>query len=368
MRVLQIANGYLGNKLYRNLFAVQAQKNIENTVYVPLRKGKAWLENAPDNVIFSNCFTQFDRLMFFSKQRKMLRDLKKLDPASFDFSHAHTVFSGGYAAYRLFQEYGLPYIVAVRNTDVNVFFKYMVHLRKIGVEILKHAENIIFLSPAYRDRVLERYIPAKDREVIRKKSLVIPNGISSLFFENLGTSKSISDKEKIRLIYVGEVNSNKNTELTIEAVDQLRAEGLPVELKVVGPVKERKYFDLMRKTDFLEYCERCPLEEVLKHLQSADIFVMPSHKETFGLVYAEAMSQGLPILYTRGQGFDGHFEEGVVGYSVSDRDAEELANKIKEIIQNYETLSENCIRLVGKFDLKTISEQYDKIYRRLKGE
>ena len=33
-----------------------------------------------------------------------------------------------------------------------------------------------------------------------------------------------------------------------------------------------------------------------------DIYVMPSIIETFGLVYAEAMSQGLPVIYTRGQG------------------------------------------------------------------
>lgn len=40
---------------------------------------------------------------------------------------------------------------------------------------------------------------------------------------------------------------------------------------------------------------------------------MPSHKETFGLVYAEAMSQGLPIIYTKNQGFDGQFPDGYVG-------------------------------------------------------
>jgi len=43
---------------------------------------------------------------------------------------------------------------------------------------------------------------------------------------------------------------------------------------------------------------------------------MPSITETFGLVYAEALSQGLPVLYTRGQGFDRQFEEGEVGYAV----------------------------------------------------
>ena len=47
---------------------------------------------------------------------------------------------------------------------------------------------------------------------------------------------------------------------------------------------------------------------------------MPSRYETFGLVYGEAMSQGLPIIYSKGQGVDGYFKEGTVGYGVvSDR-------------------------------------------------
>lgn len=43
----------------------------------------------------------------------------------------------------------------------------------------------------------------------------------------------------------------------------------------------------------------------------SDIFVMVSHSETFGLVYIEALSQGLPILYTRGQGIDGTLKEKI---------------------------------------------------------
>ena len=43
---------------------------------------------------------------------------------------------------------------------------------------------------------------------------------------------------------------------------------------------------------------------------------MTSLGESFGLTYAEAMSQGVPVIYSKGQGFDGQFKEGVVGYHV----------------------------------------------------
>ena len=178
MRVLQIANGYFGNRLYKNLFAVQEKLGIDNIIYVPVLKSFPVPGDEPENVIFSPCFSTLDRLLFFRKQRKMLQDLKKRDLNHFDVIHAHTVFSGGYSAYQLHKKHGTPYIVAVRNTDVNIFFKYMLHLRKTGMEILRNAEKIIFLSPAYQKHVISTYVPNRYREEITKKSMVLPNGIA----------------------------------------------------------------------------------------------------------------------------------------------------------------------------------------------
>ena len=90
---------------------------------------------------------------------------------------------------------------------------------------------------------------------------------------------------------------------------------------------------------------------------------MPSHTETFGLVYAEAMSQGIPVLYTRGQGFDGQFPEGTVGYAVSDRDADDLAEKIRMVLSDYPNLSANCIKNASRFDWHKIAEEYQDIYQ-----
>jgi glycosyltransferase involved in cell wall biosynthesis len=59
-----------------------------------------------------------------------------------------------------------------------------------------------------------------------------------------------------------------------------------------------------------------PKEKLLNNYRNSDIFIMPSYNETFGLVYIEAMSQGLPIIYTQNEGVDGYFKEGSVGYSV----------------------------------------------------
>ena len=359
MRILQIANGYLDNRLYQLLFADLANKGAEQTVFVPVSNKLSASEEG--NVHIVPCFDQLDRALFFRKQKKMLSWLEaNLDTKGFDLIHAHTVFSGGYAARQLHKKYGIPYIVAVRNTDVNVFFKYMVHLRKTGVDILRNASKIIFLSPAYREQVLRDYVPLKDLEAIAAKSEIIPNGIAEIFFDQDAQPKTLDGP--LKLIQVGRLMKLKNPELTAKATEILRERGRDVRVTFVGGVQDELYHPLMDK-DYVNWFDNCPQEEVISHLQGADIFVMPSHIETFGLAYVEAMSQGLPVLYTAGQGFDGQFPEGEVGFAVSDSDAEALADAIEKVAENYETLSQNAISGAKKFRWDTIGSRYLELYR-----
>lgn len=359
MKILQIANGYLGSRLYRCLFSALEDLSVENAVYVPINR------KAPDppkekKVVISKCFSDLDRLLFFSKQRNMLRDVEAyFDLKGLDVVHAHTVFSGGYTALQLKLRYGLPYLTAVRDTDVNVFFKHMSHLRSTGLRVLREAERIIFLSPAYLEQLLSQYVPDSLRRDLEEKSLVIPNGIASLFFDDPPPPRT-EPSAILRLIYVGEVSSRKNLKLTVRAVELLRQKGQEVHLTVVGAITEERYRAVVKRAD--EYHDRCSQEKVREYLRTSDIFVMPSHTETFGLAYAEAMSQGLPVLYTRGQGFDGQFPDGTVGYAVSDKNPEDLVEQIEKILSEYGRLSENCLRLAGKFDWKKIAKQYTDLY------
>ena len=367
MRVLQFANGYLKNGLYKLLFAELEKNGTEESVFVPVKNGDS-VPEAPSNVDIIPCFGTIDRALFYRKQKKMMAWLEKnYDISSYDIVHAHTVFSGGYAAYQLKKKYGTPYIVAVRNTDINTFFKYMIHLRKLGVEIMRNAACVIFLSPAYMENTLNRWVPESFREEIRKKSLVIPNGIAPIFFENISEPKTPPQNE-IKLVYVGDINSNKNPELTIRAAEKLIEDGKKVSLKLIGTIKEDKYRALINSKDFVTHIDRVPHDIIIKHLKESHIFVMPSHAETFGLVYAEAMSQGLPVLYTKGQGFDGHFEEGFVGHAISDTDENDMTDKIKAILNNYTEISQNCINAVKKFNWQDIAAEYIDLYEKHKNK
>lgn len=362
MRVLQLAAGYLGNNLYSCFFKTLSNHQIENIVYVPVHKCFSVSKELANNIVVSPCFSTIDRIIFYSKQKKLLKDIQqKISIKDIDIIHAHTLFSTGFLAYQLYNKYKKSYIVAVRNTDYHVFFKKMPHLRKVGINILRHAKKIIFLSPKYMDRLLNEYIPKNEQNDFKNKMMIIPNGIDSIFFQKKGSEK-IKINSPLRILYIGEINSNKNILTTYQAIKKISREGLSVQYRLVGEVKEKKFSDFFKRHPEIEYYQKCSHSEVIEHMRWADIFVMPSYKETFGLVYAEALSQGLPVIYTKNEGFDGHFPDGLVGFAVNPHSPEDISEKIKSILADYSNLSKNALKCVGKFSWEDIASQYKEIY------
>ena len=365
MRVLHIANGYYKSGVYKELFSAMDVLGIERDVFVPINKKEKYPKTDDVKVHVAQNFNDFDRLLFYSKQRKILDSLKNgIDLSKIDIIHAHTVFSGGFAALKIKKEYGIPYVVAVRNTDINYFFKYMIHLRKVGEEVLSNADKVYFISPAYKRQLLDSVVSKKTSGIIKNKCSVIPNGIARIFLNNK-EYKTKPLNRIIKIIYAGNVTKNKNLEIIIDAINLLREESYDISLTVVGNVEDDKYRRILSRNAYIEYHEKCPHEQLIYLYRAADIFIMLSHKETFGLVYAEAMSQGLPILYTRNQGFDGFFPDGHVGYSTSDVNVAEVVDNIKKILSNYDALSRNCFDSVGVFDWTKIAKIYESDYQEI---
>jgi Glycosyltransferase len=362
VKVLHIAPGYPHSKLYPQLISALEDTGCENCVYVQ-SKGVETFNPYPIYYLGRD-FGLIDRLLYFRKQHIIANDIIERDILrGVDVVHAHNLFSAGYNAYRIWKRYHIPYIVAVRNTDVNDFFHYMIHLRSIGVKIMREAAAVIFLSPSYRDVVLNTYVPPRQRETILSKCHIIPNGLDPFFLNNCAkVPRHIEGPDRIRLIYVGDIDKNKNVGTTIKACDILRKEGVNVSFTVMGTIRDGQE-EVIKDIEYLHYYPFSPKEKVLECLRQADIFVMPSIHETFGLVYIEAMSQGLPVIYTEGQGFDGYYAEGTVGYHVPCFDDKAIAKNIRKIMDNYEYISNNCINAVGTFSWFKKAEDYFKLYR-----
>ena len=367
MKVLHINCNYLTTVLHQTMVEHLDREKVDSVVFAPTYDASRAVIDPNENVIVSQCFKKWDRVFFDYKQGKIYSAVKKsVDVSSFDCIHAYTLFTDGNCARRLSLESGKPYVVAVRDTDVNAFFKRMVHLRSRGVKIMLDASKVFFLSTTYRDFVIGKYVPSDKREEILKKSFIMPNGIDDFWFENAYRDADVSkrqfDEKSINIVFAGRINQNKNPFTTLKAIDILEQKGYSVRFTVIGGFENEGMRTALLSDPRVRYVEKIPKESLIEYYRQSDIFVMPSHQETFGLVYAEAMSQGLPVLYTKGQGFDGQFEDGEVGYAIDSHSPEDIAEKILMVIGDYQRLSTNASERFTKFDWNSIVKGYAEFY------
>lgn len=368
MKVLHINSNYVSTALHQTMVMHLDSLGVESTVFSPIQPQETVAITPRENVVVSKCFHKWDRIWFYRKQRKIQKALEaKISAGEFDLIHAYTLFTDGNCAYELSKKYNIPYVVAVRNTDVNAFFKWMPHLRSRGIEILSNAKAIFFLSESYKKQVFHKYIPAAVQGVLAEKSYVIPNGMDDFWLEKLQTNTDREIHTPIRLVFAGRIDANKNISTIQSAMKLLREKKCETHLTVVGRVVDKRVFRQIIADKYTTYIPPKDKTELIHIYRENDIFVMPSHAETFGLVYVEAMSQGVPVVYTKGQGFDGQFPEGVVGYHVDDKDPEDVAAGIEKIIEQYKEMSARCTKNIDKFRWMSICETYQSIYREVCG-
>jgi glycosyltransferase involved in cell wall biosynthesis len=121
---------------------------------------------------------------------------------------------------------------------------------------------------------------------------------------------------------------------------------------------------LQRKEfEFAKFLGKVEGVEAMKRIYSEhDIFIMISKLETFGLVYLEALSQGLPIIHTAGQGIDGYFENSSFAMPVKASAQEEITNAIKLLISTYESASQEAVAAAQLFSWDQIADRYHELY------
>lgn len=373
MRILHICSDFAKQKIYNELIThISNKSNYEQYVFVPCRTIEEVNMNKNHSLInvkyfFTHILNNFDRIFYHKKIRKISRSSMRFQN-DIDIIHAHFLFSDGGVALEYFYKYGTPYIVAVRNTDLNLFFRFLIHLRPKGIEILLNASKIIFLSNPYKRKLIDTYIPDNLKNIIESKSLVIPNGLDPYWLSNTRTNIKILQKS-INVLYVGNFTKNKNVQNTIHALSIMRKKGFPIFYNIIGGGGDyhQSILKLIKNNSiWINYIPKTNNKDLLKSLfNQSDLFCMPSKFETFGLVYIEAMSQGLPVIFTKGQGIDGYFKDGEIGIAVEDNNINDIINGIEKIINNYSVMSNNCLKYTNLFSWDKISSQYINIYKNI---
>ena len=147
---------------------------------------------------------------------------------------------------------------------------------------LRWAPHVTVISEETR-RQLEHYFPA-----VAGKIIVIPNCVDEAFKQNYRTARTST--EKFRVLQVG-TGSNKNLERVAAA-----ASGLPLRLRIIGPLSDRQRSVLDSLDLDWTSAERLSGEEVVREYRDSDLLVFASTYEGFGLPIVEAQAIGLPVI------------------------------------------------------------------------
>lgn len=170
-----------------------------------------------------------------------------------------------------------------------------------------------------------------------------------------------------RFIYVGTFMRRKYASCLVPAIAKAYGDA-PYSITFVGDGDDKsqiiKKAKQNRCSDRIHFTGRISREEIWRHLDETEVFIMISKSETFGLVYLEAMARGSIVVASKNEGMDGIIENGVNGFLCEAGNEVELQN-IVERIRNLSPeqlciISEESINTAKKYTDHNVAEDYIK--------
>ena len=279
MHILHISNSYGGTEVYAQLIRALDKLGLRQTIFVPLnpnnrdRNGNYLIEfTVPEStIIYSTKLKQYHRYLYSLKIATIAREIERqVDFKNIDLVHAGLFCTDGAAAFELSKIHNIPYIVAVRNTDVNFYYKKMRWRRKYFRSILESSKKIIFISHMYKKSFLE--LLTNKAKGLSEKSVVIPNGVNSFYLENR-VKKIKNIHSPIRVIYTGSINRGKNIMETLKGLEILTKKGYLIEFKIIGKGLKFRKEDKKYLKSIIEFATNKDWVYILDSLPKEDLRV-----------------------------------------------------------------------------------------------
>lgn len=246
-----------------------------------------------------------------------------------DVIHVHTELLAP-AAVKVGASLNLPVIVTIHGENTNKnYIRSRLQAERFRVA-LSRADRIVIVGEPLRAFVGQ--LAGREDHIV-----CIWNGV-----EPPNTKRQVPDPdvEPLRLVCVANLNEGKGVDLLIEALARLgpmpnsRAGEWLLSIIGDGPLrsqlqKQAKAAGLDVKISFEGTMTNV---EVFDQLLSADIFVLPSYREAFGVAYVEAMASGLLTIGIEGQGPSQFIENNHTGFLVKARDVTSLELALRKIL------------------------------------
>ncbi len=245
--------------------------------------------------------------------------------------------------------------------------------------VLARVDRVIAATPAEQAQ-LEWLYKADMRKVC-----VIPPGVEVGHFYPIPVDEArqyIGLAPEARMIlFVGRIEPLKGLDTLIKAVACLRVKDLaePVHLAVIGGDPEaapeemsaemariQKMCDDLTVGKMVAFLGKRSQDTLPYYYSAAEVVVMPSHYESFGMVALEAMACGTPVLASQVGGLAFLVQDGVTGYHVPDGDDEALCERLSALLGNAalrRTLGRKAVEYAQTYAWDKIAVQVLGVYR-----
>lgn len=292
-----------------------------------------------------------------------------------DVVTAHWTIPNGFIAYLAKLVTGVPYTITIPGSDVylagkNIFFKLTTRLAAMG------AGYVISDSQHYLDQLISLDIKPKKTSVIRY-------GIDTDFLAPFGKDRKILSRFNIKptdkvILGLGRFVEKKGFIYLIEAIPKILEKNRNAKLVLVG--------DGELKDEFLKKVQQLKIEKNLvfagavaysdraSYYNLADIFVMPSIKDSLGNIDAspvammDAMSCGVPVIATKYSGSADLVIDGKTGWMVKEKNSNKIAEAANKLlaVKNKKTLQRNTRKIaIDNFSLESTAKKYLTIFNKI---
>lgn len=268
-----------------------------------------------------------------------------------DVVYAHYL-RNSYISLRIRQKYCIP-VVAIEHWSVLGYEKLPDKVIALGKKTYHQVDAVIAVSSMLKKRLQLHF---------NIDAVIVPNVIGSDFRV---VAPPIAH-DKVKFVSIGDLIEGKAYDVLIDAFSMANLPKDSWQLDIIGAGDVQKTLLCQIKelglNANINLLGRKTKKEIVDCLRRSDAFVLASRSETFGVVYIEAMSQGLPVIATRCGGPEDIINDKN-GLLVPVNDVAALANAIKYMFEHYKQydrkrIAEDC---KNRFSPEVIGRQIEKV-------